>query len=132
MFEELPFAKQLEVITHSDVFVGVVGSSSINMIYMVPHSVVISAMPAYQTAEFFETLARLTRIQYVTLFNTTAPIISDCKDYITSIGQVKSNIECHWAYYNAAIYIPPGQLYNQLILARDYVNFYKYHHLDCF
>lgn len=126
-FEFMPFKEQIEILVHGDVFVSVVGSSSVNMIYMVPHSVVISAMPPYQVAPFFDNLAKFSRIHYMTIYNTTAPIVEECKEYITTIGQIRENNSCHTLYYYGNVYIPPGVLYDYTRLAQDYVRFYKYY-----
>ena len=120
----------MNITVHGDIFIGVVGSSSINMIYMLPHSVVISAMPSYQNAMFFHTLAELANIHYMLIVNTTAPIVDECKQYITKLGQIKTNLYCHWLYYNSDVYIPPGVLYSYLFVAKEYLYYNKYHFLN--
>ena len=109
-----------------DIFIASLGSAFTNMIFMVPHSVVISIIPPYQFGPFFQTLSYFTRIHYISLFNTTEEIMNECKQYINYIGEVHFNLECHKRYYYNDIYIPPGILYSQLIVAKEYLHMKKY------
>ena len=52
--------------------------------------------------------------------------MNECKQYINYIGEVHFNLECHNRYYNKEIYIPPGILYSQLIVAKEYLHMKKY------
>ena len=48
--------------------------------------------------------------------------MNECKQYINYIGEVHFNLECHKIYYNNDIYMPPGILYSQLIVAKEYLH----------
>ena len=112
--------------TRGDIFIASLGLAFTNMIFMVPQSVVISIIPPYQFGPFFQTLSYFTRIHYISLFNTTEDIMNECKQYINYIGEVHFNFMCHKRYYDMDIDMPPGILYSQLIVAKEYLHMKKY------
>lgn len=123
----MSFEQQLMCLVRGDIFIGPMGSGFINMIFMVPNSVVLSVMPPYKYGPFFQTLSYFTRINYISIFNTTAQVPEHCKEYYTYYGQIRKNITCHWDIYNSNLYIPPGVLYQNLIIAQEYIEKQKYH-----
>lgn len=123
----MSFEKQLDCFVHGDIFIGPMGSGFINMIFMVPYSVVLSVMPPYKYGQFFQTLSYFTRINYISIFNTTAQIQEQCKNYFSYLGQTVKNWTCHWYIYNSDIYLPPGVIYQHLLISKEYIDKMKYH-----
>lgn len=116
---------QIELMSHTDVLLGVLGSGFANVIYMLPHSVSICYSPPNIGGFFFHTLSELANLYYIGVYNSSVPLPSVCTNKLVSSGESSSKL-CTDRLYSEDIYMQKGQLNNLLRLATTHVKLYKY------
>ena len=107
--ELLTPAEQIQVMVHTDIFVGALGSGFANVVFMLPGSVAISYSPPHVGGFFFDTLSEMAGIHYIPVFNSSTPFPPECHKRINANGE--STIRaCLDVLYANNIYMDVEQL----------------------
>lgn len=117
--------KQIETLSNTDVFIGVLGSGFANVIFMLPGSVAISYSPPNVGGFFFNTVSEFARVRYIGVYNSSIPFPPECRNRVNANGEstVRS---CLDLLYAENVYMEIEQLKSLLAVAVIHLKSVKY------
>ena len=63
--------QQIHTLMNTDIFIGILGSGFINVIFMIPGSVAISYSPPNVGGFFFNTVSEFAQVRYIGVYNSS-------------------------------------------------------------
>ncbi|KAK8798808.1 hypothetical protein WA158_007892 [Blastocystis sp. Blastoise] len=121
--ETLPFKIQVQRISETDILIGAHGAGLINIMYMIPNSVVIDIFPPLFDEKWYNELADVNHIAFLSYHNFSAPYPQECID--SSIINANKQI-CITAIKSNNIHVNTNILKALLVQARIYLSNHKF------
>ena len=72
--------QQIHTLMNTDIFIGILGSGFINVIFMIPGSVAISYSPPNVGGFFFNTVSEFAQVRYIGVYNSSVAFPPECKN----------------------------------------------------
>ena len=108
--------QQINTLMNTDIFIGILGSGFINVLFMIPGSVAISYSPPNVGGFFFNTVSEFAQIRYIGVYNSSIAFPPECKNRINANGEsvIRS---CLDLLYQANVYMNIDQLQDLINVA---------------